>query len=104
MVRFDVYRHPDAKQRKALPFFISIQSDTLDFLRSTIVVPLVAERVFGPRIEFLHPVLDVNDHFVVLATNELVAVEKKLLGSAVANLAVDASTIVSAVDYLTSGY
>lgn len=104
MARFDVYRHPDARQRRTLPFFISIQSDALDFLRSTIVVPLVAEKAFGPRIAFLHPVLDVNGALVVLATNELVAVEKNLLGAAVANLAVDASTIESAVDYLISGY
>lgn len=104
MARFDVYRHPEARQRKTIPFFITIQSDALDFLRSTIVVPLVAERSFGPRIPFLHPVIDVIGQPVVLATNELVAVEKKLLGSAVANAAVDASTIVSALDYLTSGY
>jgi hypothetical protein len=49
-------------------------------------------------------VLVVTGRQVVLATNELVAVERKLLGSAVASLAVDASTIVSAVDYLISGY
>ena len=104
MARFDVYPHPDSRQRKLIPFFISIQSDALEFLRSTIVVPLVAESVFGPRIDFLHPVLDVSGIKVVLATNELVAVEKKLLGTAVANASVDASTIVSAIDYLVSGY
>ena len=104
MARFDVYRHPEPKQRKLIPFFISIQSDSLDFLHSTIVVPLVAENAFGPRIAFLHPVLDVIGQPVVLATNELVAVERKLLGPAVASAAVDASTIVSAIDYLISGY
>ena len=104
MARFDVYRHPDARRRKVIPFFISIQSDTLEFLRSTIVVPLVAESAFGERIEFLHPLLDVMGHKVVVATNELVAVEKNLLGAAVGNASVDASTIVSAIDYLISGY
>lgn len=104
MARFDVYRHPEVRQRKATPFFISIQSDALDFLRSTIVVPLVVERAFGPRIPFLHPVIDVIGQPVVLATNELVAVERKILGSAVTNVAVDAPTIVSAIDYLISGY
>ena len=104
MARFDVYRHPDAKQRKDVPFFVSVQSDMLDFLRSTIVVPLVAKAAFGARIDFLHPLLHVNGSSVILATNELVAVERKVLGTAVANLAVDASTIVSAIDYLISGY
>ena len=104
MARFDVFRHPDARRRKAIPFFVAIQSDTLEFLRSTIVVPLVAEQAFGPRIAFLHPVIDVMGHKVVLATNELVGVEKALLGTAVGNASVDASTIVSAIDYLISGY
>ena len=104
MARFDVYRHPEAKRRKVVPFLLSIQSDTLDFLRSTIVVPLVAERAFGPRIAFLHPVIDVIGQPVVLATNEFVAIEKALLGVAVGNAVVDAPTIVSAIDYLISGY
>ncbi len=104
MARFDVYRHPDARRRRAVPFFVSIQSDTLDFLRSTIVVPLVATASFGPRIDFLHPLLEVNGQPVVLATNELVAVERSVLGNAVGSAAVDASTIVSAIDYLISGY
>ena len=104
MARFDVYAHPEAKRRKAVPYFVSIQSDALDFLHSTIVIPLVAETAFGPRIDFLHPVLDVIGQPVVLATNELVAVEKSLPGRAVGSAAVDASTIVSAIDYLISGY
>ncbi len=104
MARFDVYRHPDAKRRRSVPFFVSIQSDTLEFLHSTIVVPLVAENAFGPRIDFLHPVLVVMGRAVVLATTELVAVEKKILGTSVGNVAIDAATIVASVDYLISGY
>ncbi|MEO8936179.1 MAG: CcdB family protein [Burkholderiaceae bacterium] len=54
--------------------------------------------------DFLYSVLDMNGANVLLATNELVAVEREFIDAAVANLSVDASTIVSAVDYLISGY
>lgn len=104
MARFDVYRHPDAKRRKVIPFFLSIQSDSLDFLATRVVVPLVADRSFGARIPFLHPSLVVQGEAVILAINELVAIETSILGPVVANQAHDASTIVSALDYLVSGY
>ncbi len=104
MGRFDVFRHPDPRRRKTAPFLLSIQSDALDFLATRVVVPLVLERVFGARIPFLHPVLEVDGQAVVLVVNELVALETSLLGGVVTNLSRDASTIVSALDYLISGY
>ncbi len=94
--------HP--KRRRTVPYLLSIQSDALDFLDTRIVVPLVTERSFGPRITFLHPLLDVEEHSVVLAMNELVALDRATLGRPVANLQLHASEIVTALDYLISGY
>ena len=104
MARFDVFRHPDPKRRRHNPFFVSIQSDALDFLHTRVVVPLVAESAFGPRIPFLHPALTVEGQTVIAATNELVAVECAVLGHVVANASTDASTLVSALDFLVSRY
>jgi toxin CcdB len=104
VARFDVHRHPDPKRRKTNPYFVSIQSDALDFLRTRVVVPLVTTHAFGPRIPFLHPELRIDDQTVVLATNELVAVELSLLGQVIANASSEATTIITALDYLVSGY
>ena len=104
MARFDVYRHPDSTRRRQVPFLVSIQSDALDGLHTTVVVPLVAASAFGPRIPFLHPVLDIGGRDCVLATNELQAVAKAVLGSAIGNASTDASAIVAALDYLISCY
>ena len=104
MARFDVYRHPLAKSRRSVPYLLSLQTDALDYLDTRIVVPLVAERSFGPRIAFLHPTVDIQDEKVVVAMNELVAIERGLLGNAVTNLQSHSTTILSALDYLVSGY
>ena len=104
MARFDVYRHPESARRRQVPFLVSIQSDALDALHTTVVIPLVAAAAFGPRIPFLHPVLDVGGRACVLATNELQAVVKATLGTAITNAAAEASAIVAALDYLISGY
>lgn len=104
MARFDVFRHPDSRRRKTVPFLLSIQSDALSFLETRVVVPLVIEQTFGPRVPFLHPLLEVDGIAVVLAINELVAVETTLLGGVIANLSRDASTIVPALDHLLSDY
>lgn len=104
MARFDVYRHPLARSRRSIPFLLSIQTDALDYLDSRIVVPLVKEKSFGPRVPFLHPTIDIEEDKVVVAMNELVAIERGLLGNPVANLRAHSATIISALDYLVSGY
>lgn len=104
MARFDVHRHPLVTRRRTIPYLLSIQSDALDYLETRIVVPLVLEKAFGPRVTFLHPLVDVENGKVVLAMNELVAVDRALLGPSVANLQMHATEIVTALDYLISGY
>jgi len=104
VARFDVYRHPIAKSRRSVPFLLSIQTDALDYLDTRIVVPLVAEKSFGPRVPFLHPTIDIEQEKIVVAMNELVAIERRLLGDPVANLQSHSTTIISALDYLVSAY
>ena len=104
MARFDVYRHPLAKRRKSVPYLVSIQTDALDYLETRIVAPLVSEKAFGPRIPFLHPIVALDHETVVVATNELVALERSLLGAPVANIRESAAEIIAALDYLIAAY
>ena len=49
MARFDVYRHPDAKQRVATPFLLDVQNEYISGLQTRVVLPLrSAERVAIP--------------------------------------------------------
>lgn len=104
MARFDVHRHPLAKSRRSVPFLLSIQTDALDFLATRLVAPLVVEKAFGPRIPFLHPIVPIDGDRLVVAMNELVAVDRALLGAPVFSMRESASEIVAALDYLVSGY
>ena len=49
MARFDVYRHPDAKQRVTTPFLLDVQNEYISGLQTRVVLPLRrAERVAIP--------------------------------------------------------
>ena len=60
MARFDVYRHPDAKQRVTTPFLLDVQNEDISGLQTRVVLPLRrAERVAIP-LRGLNPALDVE--------------------------------------------
>ena len=60
MARFDVYRHPDAKQRVTTPFLLDVQNEYISGLQTRVVLPLrSAERVAIP-LRDLNPALEVE--------------------------------------------
>ena len=60
MARFDVYRHPDAKQRATTPFLLDVQNEYISGLQTRVVLPLrSAERVAIP-LRDLNPALEVE--------------------------------------------
>ena len=66
MARFDVYRHPDAKQRVTTPFLLDVQNEYISGLQTRVVLPLRrAERVAIP-LRDLNPALEVEGVAVIL--------------------------------------
>ena len=69
MARFDVYRHPDAKQRVATPFLLDVQNEYISGLQTRVVLPLrSAERVAIP-LRGLNPALDVEGVAVMIVVS-----------------------------------
>jgi toxin CcdB len=104
MARFDVYRNESAASAKRFPYFLVVQSDLLDALSTTVVVPLGKPGVVNGRVaQTLTPTLEVDGESLVMYTPELAAVHASALRKHVGNLEAHHRTILRALDFLFSG-
>ena len=103
MVRqFDVVPNPEPAEADTRPFLIVLQSDLTVGLTSTIVAPLVPrDRMTGA--DRLNPLVKIQGRTFWLATHELFAVDRRILGGAVANLESARYAIIAALDLLFTG-
>ena len=104
MARFDVYRHPDAKQRATTPFLLDVQNEYISGLHTRVVLPLRrAERVAIP-LRDLNPALEVDGVAVILDAAAIGAVPLSFLKAPVGNLRAHADVVSNALNALFGGY
>jgi toxin CcdB len=103
MIRqFDVVANPDAVDAEHRPYLVNLQSDLVSGLRSTVVAPLIPrEQLTGAR--RLNPLLRIEDREYWLATHELFAIERRMLGTVVTNIAAERDAIIAALDLVFTG-
>lgn len=104
MAQFTVYANPNSPACATYPYLLDIQSDLLDDLRTTVVIPLSPLRLAGKAaISRLCPVLDIDGEPYVAITQQLAAVDRKALGKMVCDLGHHRSDIIAALDFIISG-
>jgi toxin CcdB len=103
MAQFDVYRNPDPGSSKTIPYLLDIQTDLLAGLATRVVVPLIVSGSCAKPAKSLNPVFTIEDHSVVMSTQELAGVARSNLGDRVANLASERAAIITALDLLITG-
>lgn len=104
MSQFTVYTNPNRSTHATYPYLLDIQSDLLDDLRTTVVIPLSPIRLAGrAAISRLCPVLDIDGESYVALTQQLAGVDRKTLGKTVCDLGRYRSDIISALDFIISG-
>jgi toxin CcdB len=104
MAQFTVYANPNRSTCATYPYLLDIQSDLLDDLRTTVVIPLSPLHQAGKAaISRLCPVLDIDGESYVALTQQLAGVDRKTLGKTICNLARYRSDIIAALDFIISG-
>ncbi len=103
MSQFVVYENPNRDSRKAYPLLLDIQSNLIDDLRSTIVVPLVPKKAVGEVISRLTPVIRIEGLDYVMLTQQISGALRSDLGKAVADLSAERFAIIAAIDFVISG-
>ena len=103
MPQFDVVANPDADESAYRPYLVVLQSDLVSGLSSTVVAPLV------PRDQMkgasrMNPIVNVDGKEFWLATHELFAVDRRMLRTTIASLSQQRDAIITALDFVFTGY
>lgn len=104
MPQFFLFKNPNKATQKNYPYLLDIQSNLLDDLRTTVVIPLMPNRLAGDHtISKLNPVIKIrNENFTVMSQN-LAGVDRNALGAYVCDLSQYRSEIIAAIDFVLSG-
>lgn len=103
MAQFTAYENSNQVTKKTYPYLLDIQSNLLDELRTTVVIPLMPVAVVGNTvISKLCPVVEIENKKYVALTQQLAGIEKKLLGAEVCDLSQYQTEIISALDFIIS--
>ncbi len=104
MSQFTVYKNNNPRTKKTFPYLLDIQSDLLDQLRTTIVVPLGKYSVVKEQvITKLCPIVEIDGVKYAALTQQLAGIDRTLLGAEVANVSDYRSEFIDAIDLIVSG-
>jgi len=101
MAQFDIYENLNAKTNQGIPYLLDIQNDILKNLSTRVVVPLVLN--MKPA-KILNPQFEIKGSQVTMSTAELAGISTDNLGSTVCSVEDKRDEIISAVDFMISGF
>ncbi|MDP2809730.1 MAG: CcdB family protein [Rhodocyclaceae bacterium] len=105
MAQFDVFPNTDAESTAVVPYVLDVQSSFLDRLSTCIVIPLaIPEALDTLPILRLNPSLVIEGKNLVVLTQDMAPVPRRLLRRSVANLSSRREEILAALDFLFTGF
>lgn len=104
MAQLRVYQNKNAQSNKQFPLLLDIQTNLLDSLQTTVVIPLKKyvsnkDKVFTQ----LTPILDIEGTSYLMLTPQLAGIQRKELGKEIAHVEHARAEILNAVDFLITG-
>lgn len=104
MAQFDVYLNPNPDTQATIPYLLEVQSDLLESIATCVVVPLVRISERKKPAKHLNPCLDIEGTQVIMLTEQIAGVPRRALGKRVASLSSKRQEIMTALDFLFSGF
>lgn len=104
MAQFNAYENPSKASKRAYPYLLDIQSNLLEDLSTTIVIPLCSMHFAGKAvITKLCPILEVKGELFIAFTQQVAGTHKNALGKEVCDLSHYRTEIITALDFSISG-
>jgi toxin CcdB len=103
MAQYDVFANPSSSAAAGIPYVVVIQSDLLDALATRLTIPLAVLQFAGKVPTSLCPVVMVKGQRLHALAHYAAPLPAKQLRRPVANVAAQASALVSAMDAVLSG-
>jgi toxin CcdB len=101
MAQFDLYKNLNPNTNTHIPYLLDIQNDILKNLTTTVVVPFVLN--MKPA-KHLNPKFTIENQMLTMSTAELAAIPRSELGNKVLSLEDYRLEIISAIDFLVTGF
>lgn len=101
--QLDVFRNPNPRTNRAMPWLLVLQADLLEDLPTRLVAPLVRSSALKVPATRLNPVMTVAGERAVMLTQQLSAVSRTSLTERVTHLNHERHRIIAAVDFLLAG-
>ncbi len=104
MAQFWVYENTNRTTKQRVPYLLDIQSDLLNDLQTTVVIPLgLKATIDKAAMTRLCPLLEIEEREFVALTSQLAGVERRVLGKEIGDFSHYRTDIIAAVDFLISG-
>ena len=104
MAQFDVCLNPNPDTQAAIPYLLEVQSDLLESITTCVVVPLVRSSQRKKPAKYLNPRLDIEGTQVIMLTEQIAGISRRALGKRVTSLSSKRQEIMTALDFLFSGF
>jgi toxin CcdB len=103
--QFAVYRNKNPRTKSTFPFLVDVQSDLLDPLNTRVVIPLTKVAGLAKKpVSHLTPAVSFDGDTYILMTPQLAGIARSDLGAQAGTLVGERETIMSAVDFLLTGF
>jgi toxin CcdB len=105
MAQFNIYSNTNSSTKDAYPFLLDIQSSLFESLDTRLVIPLspIVKQKHKP-IKGLTPIIKIKTNEYILLTSQMAGVHKNNLGNHVIDINSNRQEIISAIDFLISGF
>jgi toxin CcdB len=105
MAQFDVYPNTDDESAAVVPCVLDVQSNFLDGLSTRVVIPLATPEALDTLpVLRLNPTVSVSGKALIVLTQDMAPVPRRMLKSPVANLSPQREEILAALDFLFTGF
>jgi toxin CcdB len=104
MAQFDVCLNSNPDSAAAIPYLLEIQSNLLESVNTRVVVPLARRSERGRPAKYLNPQFEIEGVQVVMITEQIAGVPKRVLGKKVLSLQIQRDPIMDAIDFLFRGF
>ncbi len=103
MAQYFAYENKNKDSKKLYPFLLDIQSNLLEDLQTTVVVPLTRPSTAKLTFTKLTPTVELGGINYIALTQQLVGLDREALGQEVADLSIYKFAIIDAIDFIVSG-
>jgi len=104
MAQFDLYQNSDPATSNFIPYLLDVQHQLHQSLVTRMVVPLIRSQMLQQELKKLCPCFSIQGEQLVMSTPEMAGYPVRDLGPAAGTLVDKRIDILTAIDFLLSGF